>query len=69
LVSGCAETRKVEKTQAPSATESAQQSELPMYEGEITSVSERANSISITVGKGDTAKVMMVKSSTTRPKA
>lgn len=32
-----------------------------VYEGEITGVSERAKTISITVGKGEQAKVMMVK--------
>ena len=61
LVGGCAETGKVEKAQIPPAIEPAQPSGPLIYEGEIASLSERAKSISIVVGKGDAAKVRMVK--------
>ncbi len=61
LVVGCAETKKAEVAQAPPTTEVVQKAERLMYEGEVTGVSERAKSISIAVGKGDQAKVMMVK--------
>lgn len=57
---GCAETKTAEVAAAPATKETAQQ-EQSVYEGEITGVSERAQSISITVGKGDQAKAMMVK--------
>jgi hypothetical protein len=59
LVVGCAETKKAEV--APPTKESAQQAQPTVYEGEVAGVSERAKTISITVGKGDAAKVMMVK--------
>ena len=61
LAVGCAETKKAEVAQTPPAKESAQLAQPMVYEGEITAVSERAKTISITVGKGDAAKVMMVK--------
>ncbi|WP_169737384.1 rhodanese-like domain-containing protein [Desulfobulbus elongatus] len=61
LVGGCAATKKAEEAQGLPARESVQESGQLVYEGEITSVSERAKSISIVVGKGDAAKVMMVK--------
>ena len=61
LVVGCAETKKAEVAQMPAAKESAQQVQSTVYEGEVVGVSERAKTISITVGKGDAAKVMMVK--------
>ena len=61
LVVGCAETKKAEVAQVPAAKESAQQVQSTVYEGEVVGVSERAKTISITVGKGDAAKVMMVK--------
>ncbi len=60
LTAGCAETKKTEAAATPVAKEAVQQ-EQPVYEGEITGISERAKSISIIVGKGDQAKAMMVK--------
>lgn len=61
LVAGCAETKKAEVVQTPAAQESVQKAEPLLYEGEVVGVSERAKSISLSVGKGDAAKVMMVK--------
>ena len=61
LVVGCAETKKAEIAQMPVAKESAQQAQSTVYEGEVVGVSERAKTISMAVGKGDAAKVMMVK--------
>ncbi|MCL1980790.1 MAG: rhodanese-like domain-containing protein [Proteobacteria bacterium] len=61
LVGGCGATKQDEQAQGPVAKASGQESGQLVYEGEITSVSERAKSISIVVGKGEAAKVMMVK--------
>jgi rhodanese-related sulfurtransferase len=61
LVAGCAGTKKAEEAAAPAAQEKVQQAGPAIYEGEITAVSERAKTISITVGKGEAAKVRMVK--------
>jgi len=61
LVGGCAATNKDEQAQSPSVKESAQAPAPLVYEGEIASISERAKSLSIIVGKGDAAKTMMVK--------
>ena len=61
LASGCAGTKNAEVTEAQPAQEVVQKTEPLVYEGEIAGVSERAKTISITVGKGDQAKVMMVK--------
>jgi hypothetical protein len=61
LVAGCAGTKKAEQAAAPAAQESVQQAKPMLYEGEVTGVSQLAKSISISVGKGDAAKVMMVK--------
>jgi hypothetical protein len=61
LASGCAGTKNAEVAEAPPAKEAVQKTEQLVYEGEIAGVSERAKTISITVGKGEQAKVMMVK--------
>lgn len=61
LAAGCAETKKPEVAETPPAKESVQQNEALVYEGEVVGVSERAKTISIAVGKGEAAKVMMVK--------
>ena len=61
LAGGCAATGKDESAQSPPAQESVQAPASLVYEGEIASVSERAKSLSIIVGKGDAAKTMMVK--------
>lgn len=61
LAGGCAGTQNAEVAEAPPAKEAAQKTEPLVYEGEIAGVSERAKTISITVGKGEQAKVMMVK--------
>lgn len=61
LVAGCAGAKKAEEAAAPAAQESVQQAKPMLYEGEVTGVSQLAKSISISVGKGDAAKVMMVK--------
>jgi rhodanese-related sulfurtransferase len=61
LVGGCAATQKNEETQGPPAKEAARAAGPLMYEGEIALISERANSMSIIVGKGDAAKTMVVK--------
>jgi hypothetical protein len=61
LASGCAGPDKAEVAETPAAVETVQKAEPLVYEGEITGVSERAKTVSITVGKGDDAKVMMVK--------
>ena len=61
LAGGCAGTKTTELAETPAAREAAQKTEPLVYEGEITGVSERAKTISITVGKGEQAKVMMVK--------
>jgi len=58
LAGGCAETKQAEVAATPAASV---QQEASVYEGEINGISERAKSISITVGKGDQAKAMMVK--------
>lgn len=65
LAGGCAGTKTVEKTQSLAATETVQKQEPLIYEGEVTGFSERAQSISIAIGKGEQAKVMMVKFDTT----
>jgi hypothetical protein len=61
LVAGCAGTKKAEEAAAPAAQEVAQKAEPMIYEGEITGVSNLAKTISLSVGKGDAAKVMMIK--------
>ena len=61
LASGCAGTQTTEVAEAPAAKEAVQQPQKLMYEGEVAGFSERAKTISVTVGKGDQAKVMMVK--------
>lgn len=61
LAGGCAGTKDAEVTEAQPAQEAVQKTEPLVYEGEVAGVSERAKTISITVGKGDQAKVMMVK--------
>lgn len=61
LAGGCAGTKPAEDAQAPTATEAVQKKESLVYEGEVVGVSERAKTISVSVGKGDQAKVMMVK--------
>jgi hypothetical protein len=61
LAGGCAGTKTAEVAEVSAAKEAVQKTEQLVYEGEITGVSERAKTISITVGKGEQAKVMMVK--------
>jgi hypothetical protein len=61
LVAGCAGTKKAEEAAAPAAQEKVQQAGPAIYEGEVTGVSQLAKTLSISVGKGDAAKVMMVK--------
>jgi len=61
LAGGCAGTKNAEVAEAPPAKEAVQKTEQLVYEGEVAGVSERAKTISITVGKGEQAKVMMVK--------
>jgi len=61
LVGGCAATKQDEEAKGLSAKESVQEAKPLVYEGEIVSVSERAKSMSVVVGKGETAKTMMVK--------
>jgi hypothetical protein len=61
LAGGCAGTKSADVAEAPPATEAVQKTEQLVYEGEVAGISERAGTISITVGKGEQAKVMMVK--------
>jgi hypothetical protein len=61
LASGCAGTKNAGVTEAAPVKETVQATEQFVYEGEVAGISERAKTISITVGKGDQAKVMMVK--------
>ena len=61
LVAGCAGTKKAEEAAAPAAQEKVQQAGPMIYEGEVTGVSNLAKTLSLSVGKGDAAKVMMVK--------
>lgn len=61
LAGGCAGTQQAEVAATPPAKEAVQKSEPLVYEGEVAGVSERAKTISVTVGKDDAAKVMMVK--------
>ena len=64
LVAGCAGTKKAEEAAAPAAQEKVQQAQQAgpaIYEGEVTGVSNLAKTLSLSVGKGDAAKVMMVK--------
>ncbi len=61
LIAGCAGNKKADVVEPTATKETVQQQEPLMYEGEITGVSERANTISITVGKGESARVMLVK--------
>ena len=61
LIAGCAGNKKADVVEPTATKETVQQQEPLMYEGEITGVSERANTISLTVGKGESARVMLVK--------
>ena len=64
LVAGCAGTKKAEEAAAPAAQEKVQQAQQAgpaIYEGEVTGVSNLAKTLSLSVGKGEAAKVMMVK--------
>ena len=61
LAGGCAGPKNVEVAETPSAKEAVQKTEPLVYEGEVAGLSERAKTISVTVGKGEQAKVMMVK--------
>jgi rhodanese-related sulfurtransferase len=61
LVGGCVATQSNEEVQSPLVKEAVQAAAPLVYEGEIASISERANSMSIIVGKGDAAKTMVVK--------
>lgn len=61
LAGGCAGTKTAEETRSLPVTETVQKQEPLVYEGEVTGFSERAQTISIAVGKGEQAKVMMVK--------
>ena len=61
LATGCAGPKMAEIAQDPGAPESVQVADQLVYEGEIAGISDRARTISITVGKGEQAKVMMVK--------
>jgi hypothetical protein len=61
LAGGCAGTKTAQVAETPAVQQEAQQAAPLVYEGEIAGVSERAKTISITVGKGEQAKVMMVK--------
>lgn len=61
LVGGCAGEKKDQGEAAKPAEQTAVQPEKGLYEGEVAGVSERAKTISITVGKGESAKVMMLK--------
>ena len=61
LVAGCAGTKKAEEAAAPAAQEKVQQAGPAIYEGEVTGVSNLAKTLSLSVGKGEAAKVMMVK--------
>lgn len=61
LAGGCTASKDAEVAKAPAVQQDTQKSEQLVYEGEVAGVSERAKTLSITVGKGDQAKVMMVK--------
>ena len=61
LIAGCAGDKKTDVAEPTVTKETMQQQEPLVHEGEITGVSERAKTISITVGKGDNARVMLVK--------
>jgi hypothetical protein len=61
LAGGCAGTKTTDVSEAQQAKEAVQKAQPPMYEGEVAGISERAKTISVTVGKGDDAKAMMVK--------
>ncbi len=60
LVAGCAGTKKAEEAAAPAAQEKVQQAG-PGLKARWPALSNKAKSISVVVGKGDAAKVMMVK--------
>lgn len=61
LAGGCAASKDAEVAKVSAVQQETQKSEQLVYEGEVAGVSERAKTLSITVGKGDQAKVMMVK--------
>lgn len=61
LMAGCTSAQKTDTTGQATSIEGAAKDEQPIYEGEITGLSERAKTISLTVGKGDEAKVMLIK--------
>lgn len=61
LVGGCAGEKKDQKEASNPVEQTSVQPEKGVYEGEVAGVSERAQTISITVGKDENAKVMMLK--------
>lgn len=61
LIAGCTSAKKTETAGMTTASEGTAAGEQLVYEGEITGLSERAKTISLTVGKGDEAKVMLIK--------
>lgn len=58
---GCAGTKTEEQAAAPPEKATTQVVGLQTYKGKIAGKSNKAKTISITVGKGDKAKTMMVK--------
>jgi hypothetical protein len=62
LVTGCSQdTSSTTAAAKPAATAAMQKSKGPMYKGKIVGKSNKAKSISISVGKGKEAKTIMVK--------
>ena len=62
MVSGCAEdTSSTTAASKPAVSTQAEKSKGPVYKGKIVGKSNKAKSISISVGKGKEAKTIMVK--------
>lgn len=61
FIGGCAGEKKDQGEASKPAEQASVQPEKGMYEGEVAGISERAQTISVTVGKEENAKVMMLK--------
>lgn len=61
FVSGCQQTGQSAATDQAMQAVSVVKAEENVYKGKVAGVSNKAKTISITVGKGDAAKTMMVK--------
>ena len=60
LVTGCTQSTST-TAKAPAPKASAQKADPQVYKGSVVGKSNKAKTISITVGKGDSAKTMMVR--------